>query len=258
MSRRDKIYFLSDLHLGSRYFSDTGDAERRAVAFLEMIRHDAAEVYLLGDVLDYWFEYRHVVPRGYIRFFGKLAELTDSGIKVTWLKGNHDMWISDYLPHELGVEVAAGILIREFAGRRFFLEHGDGVGWQPRSYRVLRYLFRNSVCRKLLASVHPRWTVPLAYGWSHSNRGHHPEAAPYGGADKEPLMRFAREYMSEHTDIDYFIFGHRHILVEQQVEAPGCYGETLRATVVILGEWMTLCSYAVFDGTSLTLRRFSL
>lgn len=245
-----KAFFLSDLHLGSRCLSDVREAERRAVAFLESIREEAGVIYLLGDVIDYWFEYRHVVPRGYVRFFGKLAELSDAGVRIVWMRGNHDTWIFDYLPSELGIEVCDGPAIRLIMGKRFFLDHGDAVGWQPRPYRVLRKLFRNRLCQKMFSAVHPRWTVPLAYGWSRSNRGSHPVAAPYAGPHDEPLMRFASEYVAAHPDshIDYFIFGHRHILVEEQI-APA-------TKAVILGEWISLCSYAVFDGEQLILKQY--
>lgn len=229
--------------------------ERHVVSFLDSIKADAREIFFVGDVLDYWFEYRHVVPRGYVRFFGKIAELTDSGVRITWLKGNHDIWIFDYLPRELGIEVVEGVLVREFCGKRFFLEHGDGVGERPLTLRILRSVFHNRFCQKLFSGVHPRWTVPLAYGWSRSNRGQHPMPAPYLGVDKEPLMVFARQYLSTHP-IDYFVFGHRHILVEQPIEATAPDGEKRRATAVILGEWMDACSYAVFDGNELRLCRY--
>lgn len=254
-TKRRNIYFLSDLHLGSRWFADPLSAEKRVVAFLDSIKHDAAEIYFLGDVLDYWFEYRYVVPRGYVRFFGKLAELSDSGVKITWLKGNHDIWIFDYLPRELGIEIVEGTLIRDLGGKRFFMEHGDGVGERPAMLRFLRGVFHNRLCQKLFSAVHPRWTVPLAYGWSHKNRGNHPAPTKYLGGDKEPLMLFARNYLATHP-IDYFVFGHRHIIAEQPIEAMTPDGESRRATAFILGEWIESCSYAVFDGQSLKLAKY--
>lgn len=126
-----KTYFISDLHLGAPYFTDTKKTERRVVSFLDSIKHDAEAIYLLGDVLDYWYEYRYVVPRGFVRFFGKLAELSDAGIKITWLIGNHDIWIFDYIPNEIGVRVIDGYLIDEIYGQKVFMAHGDGVGRQP-------------------------------------------------------------------------------------------------------------------------------
>lgn len=246
---RSAAYFLSDLHLGAAYFAAPLDIERRAVRFLRSIAADAAHIYLVGDVLDYWYEYRHVVPRGFTRFFGALAELADSGVEITWMIGNHDIWIFDYLPAELGIEVIDGTLVRDICGRRFFITHGDGVGRTSRSFRFLRSLFRNRLCQRLFASVHPRWTVPLAHSFSSENRGRHPVAAPYQGPAEEPLMLFAEEYLRRRPDINYFIFGHRHILVEQGL-SPSC-------SAVILGEWIDLCSYArIAPGEPLRLLRF--
>ena len=170
MDRRRNAYFLSDLHLGARYFRSAHEAEKRAVAFLDHIKDDAAEIYLLGDVLDYWYEYRYVVPKGFVRFFGKLAELADNGVKITWLIGNHDIWIFDYLPSELGIEVADGVLEKDILGKRFFLSHGDGVGRMPLPFRFMRALFRNRFCQWLYSGIHPRWTIPFALGWSRSSR----------------------------------------------------------------------------------------
>ena len=169
MDRRRNAYFLSDLHLGARYFRSAHEAEKRAVAFLDHIKDDAAEIYLLGDVLDYWYEYRYVVPKGFVRFFGKLAELADNGVKITWLIGNHDIWIFDYLPSELGIEVADGVLEKDILGKRFFLSHGDGVGRMPLPFRFMRALFRNRFCQWLYSGIHPRWTIPFALGWSRSD-----------------------------------------------------------------------------------------
>ncbi len=138
---RDLTYFLSDLHLGAGYIPDHRAHERRVVDFLRSIEPRAKRIYLLGDILDYWWEYRDVVPRGFVRFFGELARLADSGVEITWFKGNHDIWIFDYLPSEIGLEVHDGIMVRDIDGARFLLEHGDGVGRLPWSFRRLRGLF---------------------------------------------------------------------------------------------------------------------
>ena len=142
-----KAYFLSDLHLGAPYFEDSRERELRVVRFLDSIAHDADVIYLLGDILDYWYEYRYVVPRGFVRFFGKLAELTDSGVRVVWFIGNHDIWIYDYLPSELGVEVVDGVLVEKIDGRKFLMTHGDGIGRLVPSFRILRKLFRSRICQ---------------------------------------------------------------------------------------------------------------
>lgn len=161
MATRDKIYFISDMHLGATYLGDPLEYERRVVRWLDSIADDAAELYMLGDVLDYWYEYRYVVPRGFTRFFGAVARLADSGVKVTWFIGNHDIWISDYIPRELGVKVVDGYEVVELGCKRFFLSHGDGLGRLPRGFRFIRSMFRNRTCQRLFSAIHPRWTALL-------------------------------------------------------------------------------------------------
>lgn len=244
---RANTYFLSDFHLGARYFEEPRETERRVVDFLDSIKGDAKEVYLLGDILDYWFEYRYVVPRGFTRFFGKIAELTDLGVKVYWFIGNHDIWIFDYLPNELGVEVIDGEVTKEIDGKVFFLAHGDGVGKQPRSFRMLRSLFRNRFCQKLYSAIHPRWTIPFALSWSNSSRKGDDEYPEYKGEENEFLEIFANDYLKSHK-VDYFVFGHRHIMLDKKLKGG--------ATLVVLGDWLHYCSYAVWDGNNLALKSF--
>ena len=244
---RANTYFLSDFHLGARYFEEPRETERRVVDFLDSIKGDAKEVYLLGDILDYWFEYRYVVPRGFTRFFGKIAELTDLGVKVYWFIGNHDIWIFDYLPNELGVEVIDGEVTKEIDGKVFFLAHGDGVGKQPRSFRMLRSLFRNRFCQKLYSAIHPRWTIPFALSWSNSSRKGDDEYPEYKGEENEFLEIFANDYLKSHK-VDYFVVGHRHIMLDKKLQGG--------ATLVVLGDWLHYCSYAVWDGNNLALKSF--
>ena len=240
-----KTYFLSDFHLGAKYIDNPRKQEQRIVSFLESIRNDAKEIYLLGDILDYWFEYRYVVPKGYVRFFGKIAELADSGIKIYWYIGNHDIWIFDYLPSELGVEIVDGSQIKQIDGKTFFIAHGDGLGDESRSFRMLRAFFRNRFCQRLYAGIHPRWTVPFALNWSRSNRVNG-EDRPFGC--DEPLQRFVTNY-KEDQKIDYFVFGHRHVAVDKSI------GNNSR--LIILGDWIKLYSYAVYDGNDLRLQFFT-
>ncbi|MBD5265077.1 MAG: UDP-2,3-diacylglucosamine diphosphatase [Bacteroides sp.] len=242
------VYFLSDLHLGAPYFPDSKEAEKRVVAFLDHIKHDAETIYLLGDVLDYWYEYRYVVPRGFVRFFGKLAELTDSGIRVVWLIGNHDIWINDYIPSELGVEVVDGTLTEKIGDKIFFMTHGDGVGKMKPSFRFLRSMFRNKTCQKLFSGIHPRWTVPFAYNWSRHSRS---KGEGRGLPDEKilsGLKEFTREYHATHPEIDFFIYGHVHILSREEI-SQGC-------EMVVLGEWIHTFSYAIFAENELKLSKW--
>lgn len=245
---RDKIYFISDMHLGASYLSDPLDYERRVVRWLDSIADDAAELYMLGDVLDYWYEYRYVVPRGFVRFFGAVARLVDSGVKVTWFIGNHDIWIDDYIPRELGVRVVDGYEVREILGHKFFLTHGDGVGDLPLGFRMIRSVFRNKVCQRLFSAIHPRWTVPFAHRWSSSSRDFSDEVPAFSGRDDEPFITFARDYLASHPDIDYFILGHHHIMLDYPLGA--------HTRLIVLGDWIHHFSYAVYDGNQLQLLRF--
>ena len=242
------VYFLSDLHLGAPYFPDSKEAEKRVVAFLDHIKHDAETIYLLGDVLDYWYEYRYVVPRGFVRFFGKRAELADSGIRVVRLIGNHDIWINDYIPSELGVEVVDGTLTEKIGDKIFFMTHGDGVGKMKPSFRFLRSMFRNKTCQKLFSGIHPRWTVPFAYNWSRHSRC---KGEGRGLPDEKilsGLKEFTREYHATHPEIDFFIYGHVHILSREEI-SQGC-------EMVVLGEWIHTFSYAIFAENELKLSKW--
>lgn len=243
-----KTYFLSDLHLGAPYFQDSHEAEKRVVAFLDSIKNDADAIYLLGDVLDYWYEYRYVVPRGFVRFFGKLAELSDSGIKITWLIGNHDIWIFDYLPNELGIRVLDGTLTEKIHGKTVFMNHGDGVGKLPAGFRFIRSVFRNKICQRAFSAIHPRWTVPFAYNWSRHSR----KTGEGRGVPDTKLLaglhNFAKEYHMDHPEVDFFMFGHVHVLSREEID-DGC-------EIIVLGEWIRTFSYAVLDENGLKLLKW--
>lgn len=248
MKEDKNTYFLSDLHLGAPYMKDSRKNELRVVAFLDSIKDKADAIYLLGDILDYWYEYRYVVPRGYVRFFGKLAELSDMGIKIVWLKGNHDIWIFDYLPRELGIEVIDGSIIKDIHGKKFFLSHGDGVGKLDPKFRFIRGLFRNKVCQWMFSGIHPRWTVPFAYNWS----GHSRMDGEAKGLPDEDLLKnikdFVKQYHQAHPEIDFFVFGHIHVLSREKIEH-GC-------EMIVLGEWIRTFSYAVMTRDGLQLKKW--
>lgn len=242
-------YFLSDLHLGAPYFHDSREAEMRAVAFLDSVKDKADAIFLLGDVLDYWYEYRYVVPRGFVRFFGKIAELADKGIRIVWLIGNHDIWIFDYLPSELGIEVYDGHIVECIDGHNFFMTHGDGIGRLKPQFRFLRGLFRSKVCQKMFSGIHPRWTVPFAYAWSRKSRLTGPQPSKeYAERLTENILTFSKEYLSQHPDIDYFLYGHLHLLERFKVGK--------NAEAIVLGEWISMFSYAEWDGEKLILKRY--
>ncbi|MCM1117239.1 MAG: UDP-2,3-diacylglucosamine diphosphatase [Pseudoflavonifractor sp.] len=241
------VYFFSDAHLGAGYIDNPLQQERIIATWLDSISSDADELYLLGDVMDYWFEYRNVVPRGHVRVLGALARLADKGVKITWLKGNHDIWMTDYLSSEIGCKIVDGVLDTMIYGNRFVMEHGDGVGNKPLSFRILRHIFRNKPARLLYAAIHPRWTNGFAHAWSAHSR----KKGGYSGGNQAigHIAQWAKEYEETHGKVDHFIFGHLHF-PHQEILPSG-------ATFTILGDAFKKMSYARFDGEKLTLKTMS-
>ncbi len=248
---RKKIYFVSDAHLGARFHQDPRGVEKHLVRWLEQIREDAAAVWFLGDMFDYWYEYKYVVPKGHVRFLGKVAELADSGIDIHFFIGNHDIWMFDYLPQEIGATIHREPLTIDLLGSRFFLGHGDEVDDRSLSFRLIRAIFRNRFCQWLYAGIHPRWTFGFALGWSHSSRksGLEKQAVrTYKGDDSAYLVRFATDYLQTHPNIRFFLFGHCHVMLDKALSS-GC-------RLLVTGDWMTLFSYIEWDGETLALRSF--
>lgn len=251
MRTAKKIYFVSDAHLGARFHKDPAAVEKRLVRWLDEVKHDAAAVYFLGDMFDYWYEYKYVVPKGFVRFLGKLAELSDSGIEIHLFYGNHDIWMYDYLPSEIGAKLQQGPLTVDLLGKRFFLGHGDEVGERKPMFRFIRAIFRNRFCQRLYASIHPRWTFAFARSWSlHSRESglQGQEGNEYKGEAAEYLVRFAKNYLQTHPDINFFIFGHRHIMLDLMLSR--------NSRLLISGDWMQYFSYIEWDGEVLSLNQF--
>ena len=247
MSIRNKIYFASDFHLGAVSHSDPFEVERKLVRWLNAIADDARTIYLLGDIFDFWYELRFAVPKGFTRVLGKLAELSDMGVDIHFFVGNHDVWMFDYLPKEIGATIHTGSLITEIDGKRFFLAHGDGLGNRSWGFRFIRSIFHSKICQKLYSSLHPRWSFALAKRLSHKSR-ESGGVAPYHGEQNEELILFAKNYLTEHSDIDYFVFGHRHIMLDMQLPH--------NSRIFILGDWLSYFSYLVFDGENISLEQF--
>lgn len=248
MAIRDKIYFASDFHLGAHPRVKTRERESRIVNWLDNIKDDATELYLMGDIFDFWFEYATVVPRGYIRFLGKLAELADSGVKITLFKGNHDMWMFGYLKQELGVTIVDNELIMERSGKTFYLHHGDGLGPGDKKYKLLKKIFRSWLCQWLFARLHPNLGIGIAQRWSAHSRISSGGQEKFESEDKEWLVLFAKEVLQK-QHYDYFIFGHRHLPLD--IELPN------NSRYINLGEWINYDTYAVFDGERLELKKWN-
>jgi len=244
-----KIYFAADAHLGNRFMDDPLTAEKKLVRWLDRIKDDAQAIYFLGDMFDYWYEYKYVVPKGHVRFLGKLAELSDRGIEIHLFIGNHDIWMFDYLPNEIGALIHQGPLTIDLLGKRFFLAHGDEVGRQTLGFRFLQAMFRNKICQFLYAGIHPRWTFDFAKRWSlRSRKKGTPKVRVNTREVAGYLVNFAREHLQTHPDISFFIFGHCHIPLETTLNPA--------SRLLVAGEWMTHFSYIEWDGNQLTLNRF--
>ncbi len=222
--------------------------EKRICQWLDMAKENAAEIYLMGDLFDFWFEYKHVVPKGFTRFLGKIAELSDSGIAITIFKGNHDMWTFGYLEKELGVKIVSNELIIERNGKSFFLHHGDGLGPGDKGYKWLRKFFRSRFAIWLFGFIHPYFGAGFAKYLSKKSRINSGDKdKQYLGDDKEFLVLFCKETLKT-QHYDYFIMGHRHLPITVQLNEKSKY--------INLGEWVNDYTYAVFDGNELTLKSF--
>lgn len=250
---RSKTYFVADIHLGASYIADQAAHERRFVSFLESIADDAARIYLLGDILDYHFEYRNAIPARCLRTIGLLGRLADRGIDIVWIAGNHDTWFRGTLARELGITTTTATVVdTTIDGRRFILTHGDAVGPVSRKYLALRAVLRNPVARFLYAAIHPRWTTSLALGCSRMSRNSQggPAPTPWQGDDREPIYRYAVQIASDpETAPDFIIAGHRHLAVDRTI--PGT-----NTRLVILGDGYRDINYAVFDGTTLSTHNY--
>lgn len=249
LSPGKKIYFISDFHLGVPNDADSRKREDKIVAWLNSIAKDVQILYLMGDVFDYWFEYKEVVPRGYVRLLGKLAELSDAGVEMHYFTGNHDMWVFDYLPKEIGLHIHRNPIQKEYNGKKFFLGHGDGLGPGDFGYKFIKKVFANKLAQWLFARVHPNTGIGLMKFFSRRSRiatGTSDDV--YLGDDKEWLMVFCREVLQK-EHYDYFIFGHRHMPLDKQLNDQSRY--------INLGEWINHFTYAVFDGQELLLKKFN-
>lgn len=247
MDTLKKTYFFSDLHLGAPYIKDGKAHEARIVEFLDSIKGSAKAIYILGDIFDFWYEYKHVIPKGSTRFLGKIAELVDSGIDVHFFGGNHDMWMFGYLQEELGVTVHHKPTILEIDGKTFYLAHGEDLGIEDRAFKTMLKLFRTKFFQKLFSTlVHPNWAMAFAKSWSIKSRHKNSEegSTKYLGEDKEHLVKFAKSYTGD-KHIDYFMFGHRHIVLDLMFKKD--------SRVIILGDWIRHYTYAEVDKGELLL-----
>lgn len=235
-----KSYFVSDVHLGLQV-GDPAERESRFVAFLRSLPEETESLYLLGDVWDFWYEYRDVVPKGYIRVFSALQDLMDRGVSVYFFQGNHDVWTYSYF-EELGMKKLSQPYCVEIAGKTFCLGHGDGLGPVPFGYRFLRGLFHNRLAQFLFSLLHPWIAFRFGNGWSKGNRLSHDKEYVFRGED-EPLYKFAESFSKENK-VDYFVFGHYHESVDLELSSG--------SRLLILEDWITSSPFICFDGEAIT------
>ncbi len=246
------VYFASDFHLGIPDPETSLKREKLLVQWLDKIRTKATEIYLMGDLFDFWFEYTTVIPKGYTRLLGKIAEITDQGIPVYMFKGNHDLWAFDYLKHETGITLYRKPLIRRFGQKNFYLAHGDGLGPGDTGYKLLSKLFENKIAQFLFKWLHPDIGTRLGLFFSGKSRNAHimREQKPHFkiNMESEMLTVYCREILKTQPEIHYFIFGHRHYPIN--------YPLNENSRLILLGDWISNFTYAVFDGNDIRLERF--
>jgi UDP-2,3-diacylglucosamine hydrolase len=244
-----KIYFLSDFHLGAPDHTASLEREKLIVRFLDEVKTDAAEIFLVGDMFDFWYEYRQVVPRGYVRLLGKMAELSDAGIKLHFFVGNHDMWMKDYFQKEMNIPVYFEPIELTRNGKHFLIGHGDGLGPGDHGYKRLKKVFRNPVCQWLFGILPPAIGMGLANYFSRRSRAQTGSSEEtFLGEEKEWLIIYCKEVLQK-KKVDFFIFGHRHLPIDFRLQPNSRY--------VNLGDWIRYFTYAVFDGQEIKLLSYT-
>lgn len=247
-----KIYFASDFHFGIPDRASSRQREDRFVRWLDEVKPDAEAIYLMGDLFDFWFEYRSVIPKGFSRLFGKLSEITDAGIPVHLFRGNHDIWAFDYLSEEIGIHLHREPEIVTFGGKQLYLAHGDGLGPGDTGYKLLKKVFECPLCQWAFRWLHP--DLGTRMGLYFSGRSRLANMAREGRLERdtdpedEMLVKFAQQTSIQHPHVDYFVFGHRHMPLVHLLD------ESTR--MIILGDWVTNFSYGVFDGEEFSLLRY--
>jgi UDP-2,3-diacylglucosamine hydrolase len=249
---KNKIFFASDFHLGVPTYEASLKREKLMVQWLSEIQHEAEAIYLMGDIFDFWFEYKTVIPKGFVRLLGKLAEITDSGTPVHLFKGNHDIWALNYLQHETGIQLHSDREITQLGNKWFFLAHGDGLGPGDTGYKFMKKIFQNRFNQWLFRWLHPDLGARMALYFSRKSRYANEVKEEKNGKmpiEEEMLYIYSKRKSAQLPEIDYFVFGHRHLPTNIQINE--------KSHLIILGDWITHFTYAVFDGTKLELKKYS-
>ena len=248
MQEGKKIYFASDFHLGVPTEEKSKEREQKIINWLNSIEPYAEEIFLVGDLFDFWFEHKYTVPKGFVRFLGKLSSLCDKGVKIHVFTGNHDMWMYDYLPKEIGVELYRSTIKREFNGFSFLIGHGDGLGPGDKQYKFLKLFFSSRICQWLFARLHPNLSFTIANYFSKKSRATTGEKdAKFLGEKNEWLVQYCVEHL-KNEKINFFIFGHRHLPLTIKLAEHSEY--------INLGDWLNHFTYGEFDGKEFQLKKF--
>jgi UDP-2,3-diacylglucosamine hydrolase len=242
-----KIFFASDFHLGVPDYKSSLQREKKIIRWLDLIKEEAHIIFIVGDIFDFWFEYKEVIPKGYIRLQGKLAELSDAGIKIIFFTGNHDMWLFDYFTKELGIPVYRNPQVFTFNDKKFLVGHGDGLGPGDRIYKLIKKIFANKVAQWMFGFIHPDLGIGFANYCSRNSRIRQNKREDKFLGEDEWLLIFSRE-LEKKEHHDYYIFGHRHLPLDIKVGDHSRY--------INLGEWVNYSTYAVFDGVDVQLKEF--
>lgn len=250
-----KIYFFSDAHLGIPDLESSRKREIKLVRWLDEIQKDALEIYILGDLFDFWFEYKTVIPKGFTRLFGKLAEITDSGIPIHFFKGNHDIWAFHYFQEELNIQMHRKPQLKELLGKKFYLAHGDGLGQGDQGYKFIKWVFERRINQWLFRWIHPDWGLALGLYFSRKSRyaNEAREAKAQQEADLDSLENtrlpnFAKSLLEQGEQVDYFVMGHWHTMKNMELNQ--------RSRFIFLGDWISRFSYGVFDGKTFEVKQF--
>lgn len=253
---KDKIYFISDVHLGAPDAQSSRERERKLVGFLRSIEHDCRCLHIVGDLFDFWFEYKHVVPKGHVRVLAQLAHMVENGMRLHIYTGNHDLWIKDYLKDEIGAEIHHEPFEFQTDGKEFYIAHGDGLGPGDVKYKILKKVFTNPLAQWAYKRLHPNFGVGFAARMSRTSRNSQTDVDHAFLGDQERQLIHSRTQLEERW-FDFFIYGHRHHVKDIVLDSKEENGTKIESRYIVLGDWITLDSYAVWDGKELNVLTYS-
>jgi UDP-2,3-diacylglucosamine hydrolase len=239
-------YFASDFHLGTNAQLSSQEREKLIVKWMDEIAVDAEQLFLVGDVFDFWFEYGSAIPKGFTRVLGKIAEIRDSGISVHYFTGNHDMWMFRYMQDEFGIPIIRQPIRKQIGSKTFFIGHGDGLGPGDYGYKMIKSVFSNPLCQRVYSWLHPDIGLPIMRRFSGTSRRSNPSVTAFKGAEQEKLVDFCNNYLDKDY-VDFFIFGHRHLPIDFTLKNG-------QSRYINLGDWLMYNSFSVFDGNNLEIR----